>query len=149
MAEGSPATCAWCEGFGHHPRGADPGWYQRDWRLLLDPTVEWVRCRACATRRSPLARLHERLSRGAVSRLDAEVAAWKPHGDWRCGTTPDGQTVWRWRDVAVLAPGPKTDHRDWMVLSSLGVQRALEADACRRLLAQLGAPALPAGEGSG
>ena len=136
------ADCAHCDGFGHVPEGVATGWYARDWRLLLDPTVRWLPCPTCADSQPVLVRVHERLSRVLIDRLDSQVVEWHPAGGWRSGTTGDGQAVWRWRDVAVLPPGPMTDHHGWMLVSSMGVQRALARDECGELLRRMGAPAL-------
>lgn len=144
MSQPSRESCAQCDGFGYHPAGAEDGWYARDWRVLLDATVDWERCRQCSDPRSPLAALHERLSQQLLQQLDREVTAWTPIGAWRRGEGTDQQRIWRWRDVAIVPPGPITDHLHWLAVSSLGVQRGLDRDQCAVLLQRLGAPELPA-----
>jgi hypothetical protein len=136
--------CPRCEGFGHVPENSGPGWYRREWRILLDPTVSWHPCPDCQRERSPLATLHERLSQVLILRLEGSVPDWVEHGDWRHGVTADGQEVWRWRDVLCLPPGPETDHQGWLLVSSLGVRRLGARDECEELLRRLGAPLLPA-----
>lgn len=138
------SECPRCDGFGHVPEGAAPGWYQRDWRLILDPTVAWHPCPDCSPERSPLAVLHQRLTEVLITRMDAAVANWTERGDWRHGRTDDDQAVWRWRDVLCLPPGPETDHQGWLLASSLGVRRIDARDEVDVLLHRMGAPPLPA-----
>lgn len=135
--------CPTCDGFGHVPEGAAPGWYRRDWRLILDPTVAWQPCPDCRVDRSPLSVLHQRLTEILVARLDDSVDGWAERGDWRYGVTDDGQAAWRWRDVLCLPPGPETNYESWLLASNLGVQRLDTGDELDDLLRRMGAPPLP------
>lgn len=135
--------CPTCDGFGYVPEGESPGWYRRDWRLMLDPTVRWGACPTCAAERSPLSRLHERLAEILLRRITAQIDAWRPHGAWEHGTTDEGQAVWRWGTVAVLPPGPETGFHGWLLVSRLGVVRSDDRADLAELLDELGAPHLP------
>lgn len=137
------SECATCDGFGWRPEGAESGWYGRDWRLLLDPTVEWERCPDCGDPRPPMVQLHERLARAALARIDASVADWEHRGAWRRGVDGDGQVVYRWRDIACVLPGSLLAPHAFVLISPLGVQRDLGPSLVRDHLRRLGAPELP------
>ena len=136
------AECPTCDGFGHVPEGEDGGWYRRDWRLILDPTVRWRPCPACRPERSPLSVLHQRLTELLVARMEAAIETWNQRGDWRHGVSDEGQAAWRWRDVLCLPPGPETDHQGWLLASDLGVQRVADRAELDQLLHKMGAPPL-------
>jgi hypothetical protein len=133
--------CPLCSGFGWVPLDrADPSnWYQRDWRVLLDPTVAWGRCPHC---RKPvdLTRLHDDLAAIMLQKLQQEVADWVPDGPWLVGVLDGFRRVYRWQDLACLCRSVQP--RRWAVLSTGGVSDDLDDTACRRLLRKAGAPVL-------
>lgn len=133
--------CPHCEGFGHVPEGETPGWYGRDWRLLIDPAVRWAPCRACH-RSGPYDDLHRVLARALLERIDRDAGGWRRRGGWQEGDL-SGQVVWRWHHLACLPPGPLAG-LEWILASDHGVcheaERRLAALHCQRA----GAPPLPA-----
>ncbi|MFW5846420.1 MAG: hypothetical protein ACOCXJ_09360 [Planctomycetota bacterium] len=135
----SDPHCRHCSGFGWLPQHAASGWYERDWRLLLDPTVVWQRCPRCHDQ-ADLARLHDSLSLLMMRRLDQEVAQWSQDGVWRVGVLDGVRRVYRWQGIACVCN--TVEPRRWLVLSAGGVASELDDQACQRLLAAAGAPPL-------
>lgn len=135
-------TCPVCDDFRFVPVGQAPGWYQRDWRLLLDPTVRWESCSRCGAER-PVWRLQEQLSRLLARRIDEQVDGWRSFGVWQRGLGADGQTIWRHGAVYCLPPGLLADLDAWTLVSELGVMRHLDAVAIAQQLERAGLPSLP------
>ena len=138
-------TCPACDGFGYHPEGASEHWYERDWRLILDPTVRWVTCTVCGgLAEDPHAHLHQQLSALLVKRVDSATTVWESYGGWQRTTLNNGQIVWRWKDVHVVPFGPWNERHDCLLISSMGVSHNEPAELSR-YLQELGAPLMPEG----
>lgn len=136
-----PESCPRCCGFRYEPEGAAPGWYERDWRLLLDPTVAWRPCPDCGDPLPGLARLHEALGGLLVRRLEAAGRDARDLGGWRIARLNEGRVLHRWRDLAVVSPG--ADGGGWLLISRHGVLRDLDRLTLAHHLHEGGAPDLP------
>jgi hypothetical protein len=134
--------CPRCDGFGWVPTGHPDGWYQRDWRLLLDPTVSWERCGRCGPALADLPRLHQALARYLLGRIENEVQSWRTRGGWELGRCQDNP-VWRWRHLCAIEPGPLSGDEHWLLVSELGVLSCADISVVRRHLTEAGAPDLP------
>ena len=137
--DGAP-NCPLCSGFGWVPEHGPEDWYHSDWRLMLDPAVTWQPCPRCQ-REAPMARLQRSLARVLIGRLERLVMAWHETGGWRHARLPSGQHLWRWRDIACIAPGD--GDTGWVLVSDLGIMRDLGHGQCTYHARQAGAPELP------
>jgi hypothetical protein len=139
----SDPACVCCSGFGWVPddRPDPSGWYEQDWRLMLDPSQGWARCPRCRADEAPgLTRLHDDLARVLMRRLDREVTIWSDDGPWKVGLVDDFRRVYRWRDLACVCR--QNEPRRWIVLSGGGVSHDLDDGHCRIILREAGAPPL-------
>lgn len=132
--------CSYCDGFGWIPAGEGADWYTRQWRLILDPTVQWNRCRHCADQVDPGKRLQRQLVDLLLRQLDEAVPA-GDEDEWRHGVLEESE-VWRWRHLAIASPGPLT-HGGWLLASELGVLRDLNLEAVQHHCERAGAPVFP------
>ena len=110
---------------------------------MLDPAVSWRACPTCSGESNTLVRLQDQLARLLVRKLDREAAHWQEHHGWRVADLPNGQRLFRWRDLACVAPAPESPVEGWMLVSPLGIMRQLDRRHCRYHLAKAGAPELP------
>ena len=139
--------CSHCDGFGFVSVGIGSGWYQRDWRLMLDPNQEWE-LHVLLEATISLSNLHECLARELRHRLHGEIQAWINVGGWQCGSAPAsheaaGQVVFIWRDIICLPPGPMTQFDHWLIVSRLGALRLPDLNQVAYHLSRAGAPELP------
>ncbi|NET73043.1 MAG: hypothetical protein F6K62_19555 [Sphaerospermopsis sp. SIO1G2] len=140
--------CRHCDGFGFVPAGIGSGWYRRDWRLMLDPTLDWERCNFCYAQQSPLSHLHECLAKELRHRLLSEIKSWLMIGGWQYGVAGEcheaaGQISFLWRDMICLPPGPMTQFNDWLIVSRLGTLRLPNIEQTEYHLSRARSPELP------
>lgn len=141
MTEAETGECPTCNGFRWVPderASLQEGWYTRDWRLMLDPTVAWKPCPQCSVDAVSWQRLHGDLAALLLKRIDQDARRWVDNGQWRSAIMDGWRRVHRWQHLACLVG----DDDRWMVISDLGVARDLSPQRCRYLLDQCGAPEL-------
>lgn len=146
MTTSSP-SCSTCEDFGWIPEVSDfRGWYQRNWRLLLDPTISWRRCPDCLHPQAAVASVHDYLARWLRARIISEATNWSEGGDWRGGDW-QGSVVWRHENgLLLVGPGPANPH-PWLLVSDHGVMQDLTIASCRYHLHEAGLALPPIAEG--
>ena len=68
-------VCSYCDGFHWVPEGDESRtWYQRDWRLLLDSSIKWLRCPECGQDQPFMKQLHLDLSKVLLQRIEQEMS---------------------------------------------------------------------------
>lgn len=138
-------NCPICDGFAWIPDGDTDAvaehWYQKDWRLLLDSSVQWRRCPQCGNDQPFMKRLHIDLSKVLLQRIEQEVSDCADCGLWSTGILNNGMTICRWQDIACVLCDEQEDR--WKIFSVMGVTDELSRAQCQFFLSQAGSPELP------
>ena len=132
-------VCPACDDFTCAQNGPE-GWYQKDWRLMLDPTVEWIRCPHCQSPPKPLLRVQECLSQ-LRSAILTEITVLEQRGDWNRGSW-QCYPAWKFSDkLAIVAETMQQPH-SWLLVSESGVMKGLDGADCRYHIERMGLPSI-------
>ena len=136
------ARCNYCDDFHWVPQVDEAkDWYQKDWRVLLDSSVQWRRCPECGDDQPFMKQLHLDLSKVLLARIEEELSEHAANGLWLTGLLKNGQHVCRWKDIACVWLDEVKD--TWKIFSVMGVTDELSREQCNFFLHQAGAPVLP------
>ncbi|TVR13761.1 MAG: hypothetical protein EA401_05995 [Planctomycetota bacterium] len=132
--------CATCDDFGWVPKGAAAGWYRREWRVVLDPAVEWQRCPDCGGLDSGISGMQEALASILLQRLIVCGEPWQQAGrGWLHGRLEDCP-LWSYEHrLIAFGPGSANPH-PWQVISAMGVMRDLSSQQCLHHIQRAGFP---------
>ena len=123
------ASCLSCDDFGWLPEQGPKGWYGTEWRLMLDPTVTWVRCPDCQPSEAPLNRMQDCLALWLLRRMIAEITPNQRHGDWIQGSW-QSCPAWQYgSEIVLIGPGDGNPH-PWLMVSENGVMQDLSPRLC-------------------
>lgn len=129
--------CLSCDDFGWLPQQGPKGWYGKDWRLMLDPTVVWVRCPDCQVHNPPLNRMQDCLAHWLLRRIITEIAVTDSAGDWLVGTWQSCPALRHEQDLVLIGPGSGNPH-PWLMVSEHGVMQDLSVSQCLYHLERIG-----------
>lgn len=137
----STPRCATCDDFGWVPVGAAAGWYRREWRLVLDPSVEWQRCPDCGSLEAGIGGMQEALASVLLHRLVASGEPWHAAGNGWLRSHLDDCALWSHEHrLIAFGPGSANPH-PWQLISAMGVMRDLSLEHCLHHIQRAGAPA--------
>lgn len=134
-------VCLRCDDFGWVPEAeAENGnWYRSNWRVMLDPTIKWMRCPLCPRPEPTLPRVQECLAEVLLRKVINEIDEQRHSGDWSYGTWDQHPACHYLTKIALVTEQVgRVDQ--WLLISSSGVMRNLDQAACLYHLERAGVP---------
>lgn len=136
----SGPNCSTCDDFGWVPVGVAPGWYRREWRVLLDPSLHWQRCPDCGGLHAGISGMQEALANVLLQRLISSGEPWQEAGRGWLRSRMDDCPLWSYEHrLIAFGPGSANPH-PWQLISAMGVMRDLSVEQCLHHVQRAGIP---------
>ena len=107
---------------------------------MLDPTVSWVRCKACAQPEASLPQVQECLADLLLRKVLEEIEIQQRNGDWHYGSWEGHLACYYLNEIAMVAEDVGQGDC-WLLISSAGVMRQQNLASCLYHLKRKGVPA--------